>query len=80
MMNEANRMTRIREMLRTKESEGKLGVVAAKANYGENQLYSWLRNPVYAPSRDELARIEKALFPETPQTGDAAADVEREHG
>jgi hypothetical protein len=75
-MNEANRMTRIREMLREKERKGLLGVVAASANYGEHNLFAWLRNPVYAPSRDEVARIEKALFPEpTPQRGDSQADA-----
>lgn len=76
MMEEANRMTRIREKLREKEKAGLLGVTAAASNLGEGMLYSWLRNPVYAPSRREVDMLERVLFPAPiPQTGDAAADT-----
>lgn len=60
-MNVANRMTKIRECLRDYQRRGNLGVIAAKANFGEGALRDWLENPSHSPSRDELTRIERAL-------------------
>lgn len=77
-MNSAVRMTKIREKLREAEKLGNMGVIAAKAKFPEHALFAWLRNPVYAPNREELVLIERALglLPEeTPQTGDAPAAV-----
>lgn len=75
-MNEANRMTRIRGMLRERRAQGRLGVVAAMAGVSEGMLREWLDRPHLAPSRPELEAIEMALMPdEFRQTGDAAADA-----
>jgi hypothetical protein len=75
-MNANTRMVKVREKLREQECKGNLGVMAAKTGCKEGDLYAWLRNPVYAPSADELTRLEigLGLLP-TPQTGDAAADA-----
>jgi hypothetical protein len=68
-VNEANRMTRIRSMLREKSAQGRLGVVAAMAGVGEGMLSTWLERPHLAPSRAELDAIEMALMPETAHSG-----------
>lgn len=71
----AARLLKAREKLRDKEKAGLLGVVAASSQMKEGDLFAWLRNPVYAPNKEELPRLESALGITPQQTGDAAADA-----
>lgn len=66
---EQQRLNVIRELLKEKQTEGKLGVIAARADVPEWVLREWCENPIRTPSRNEVVDIQTALSEKVTLTG-----------